>query len=163
VTGGILALVMGTVAGRQGSRQEGVCSMESQRSFEQMTDAEIRSAVGMTTEADGPSLDAAAQARVFANELIRSRGRFTHHRALYAAFINADKLAMIENLDEIGDGRAIPAKLVFLDEAPGPEVTADPLLRVWTERALLEALTEERAIQDYFAALLDELAPRLTG
>ena len=137
--------------------------MESQPLFEQMADEEIRSAVGMTIDADGGGVAATTQARVFATELIRSRGRFTHHRTLYAAFITAGKPYMVENLDEIGDGRAIPAKLVFLDEAPGPEVTADPLLRVWTERALLEALTEERAIQDYFAAFLDELAPRLAG
>jgi hypothetical protein len=57
----------------------------------------------------------------------------------------------------------VPAKLVFGDAAPGPGVEADPLLRVWTERTLLEALTEERAVQDFFAALLDELAPRLAG
>jgi hypothetical protein len=137
--------------------------MDNKPSFEQMTDKEIWSVVGMTADVDGSDVDPVTQARVFANELIRSRGRFTYHRTLYAAFIGAGKPSMVENLDEIGDGQAIPAKLVFLDEAPGPEVTANPLLRVWTERALLEALSEERAVQDYFTALLDELAPRLAG
>ncbi len=132
-------------------------------SFEQMTDAEIHTAVGMTAEASGRGFDAAVQGRVFANELIRARGRFAHHRALYAAFIAAGKPYMVENLDEVGDGRAIPAKLIFADEAPEPEVRANPLLMVWTERALLEALTEERAVQDFFAGLLDELAPLLPG
>jgi len=137
--------------------------MASQRSFEQMADEEIRSAVGLAAGTDGSGLDAATQARVFATELIRARGRFAHHRALYAAFVGAGKPSMVENLDEEGDGRAVPAKLVFVDDAPGPGVEADPLLRVWTERTLLEALTEERAVQDFFAALLDELAPRLAG
>jgi len=136
--------------------------MENQPVFEQMTDEEIRAAVGLTTAADGTDLNAATQARVFATELIRSRGRFIHQRTLYAAFIGAGKPYMIENLDEIGAGRAVPAKLVFVDEPPGPAVTDNPLLRVWTERALLETLTEERAVQDYFTALLDELAPHLT-
>ena len=65
---------------------------------------------------------------------------------------------MIENLDEAGDGEGTPAKLAFADVEPGPEVAANPLIMVWTERALLEALTEERAMQDFFADLLDELA-----
>jgi hypothetical protein len=44
-------------------------------------------------------------------------------------------------------------------------VAANPLLVVWTERMLLEALSDERAIQDFFADLLDELgtASPVTG
>ena len=137
--------------------------MASQRSFEQMADEEIRSAVGLAAGTDGSGLDAATQARVFATELIRARGRFAHHRALYAAFVGAGKPAMVENLDEEGDGRAVPAKLLFADDPPGPEVEGSPLAVVWTERTLLAALAEERAIQDYFAGLLDEIAPTLGG
>jgi hypothetical protein len=130
-------------------------------SFEQMTDAEIQAIVGMTATGNGRGFDAATQARVFANELIRSRGRFAHHRALYAAFVGAGKPYMVENLDERRNGEAVPAKLIFADETPGPEVSENSMLTVWTERSLLESLTEERAVQDFFAGLLDELAPQL--
>lgn len=132
-----------------------------QQSVEQMSDAEILERFGMTPGRAGRGFDAATQARVFADELVRSRGRFAHYRTLYAAFVNANKPFMIENLDEIGDGAAVPAKLVFTDEPPAPEVEADPMLMVWTERLLLEALTEERSIQDFFTRLLDELIPEL--
>ncbi len=128
-------------------------------SFEQMTDAQIQASVGLTAGERG--FEAATQARVFANELMRARGRFAHHRTLYAAFVEAGTPYMVENLDDVGDGRAVPAKLIFADEAPGPEVSANPMLTVWTERALLAALSEERAVQDFFAGLLDELAPQL--
>jgi hypothetical protein len=135
--------------------------MMTQVSFETMTDAEIRQAAGLPETALEHDVDDAAQARVYADALIRARGRFDHYRALYAAFIAADKPWMIENLDEIGDGAAEPAKLIFADEDPSAETGANPMLKVWTERSLLAALSEERAIQDFFAGLLDELAPRL--
>jgi hypothetical protein len=82
---------------------------------------------------------------------------------LYTAFIDGGVPFMIENLNEDSDSDASPAKLVFVAEAPGPEVGANPLTVVWTERSLLEALAEERAIQVFFAELLDELAPAVTG
>jgi hypothetical protein len=137
--------------------------MDTQQPVEQLSDGEILNAFGMTDGLAGRGFDAATQARVFADELIRSRGRFAHYRALYAAFVTADKPYMIENLDEVGDGAAVPAKLVFADEPPAQDVGADPMLMVWSERLLLEALTEERAIQDFFAGLLDELMPDLAG
>lgn len=137
--------------------------MDVSQPVEQMADEEILRSLGMTDDPDGRGFDDETQARVFADELIRSRGRFAQYRALYAAYLGADRPFMIENLDEIGDGKAIPAKLVFSDEPPGAEVEADPTLMVWTERSLLEALTEERAIQDFFANLLDELIPELAG
>jgi hypothetical protein len=133
----------------------------TQTSFDVQTDADILATFGMTGEDGGRGFDAATQARVFADGLIRSRGRFAHHRALYAAFVGGGSHFMIENLDEDGDGGAVPAKLVFVDAAPAPELGADPLTVVWTERTLLDALTEERSIQDFFADLLDELAPVL--
>jgi hypothetical protein len=70
---------------------------------------------------------------------------------------------MVENLSGESDRGIIPAELVFVDEAPAPAVAADPMNVVWTERALLEALAEERGIQDFFAGLLDELAPAVTN
>ena len=135
--------------------------MMTQVSFETMSDADIRQAAGLPETTLEHAVDDATQARVFADALIRARGRFAHYRALYAAFIAADKPWMIENLDEIGDGAAEPAKLIFADEDPSAETGANPMLKVWTERSLLAALGEERAIQDFFAGLLDELAPRL--
>lgn len=137
--------------------------MQTQQTFETMTDAEILRTFGMEPGESGRGFDAATQARVFADGLIRSRGRFAQYRALYAAFIEAGQAFMIENLDEEGDGRAVPAKLLFADEPPGAEIEENPLAMVWTERTLLEALSEERAIQDFFAELLDELAPTLEG
>jgi hypothetical protein len=135
--------------------------MDKRLPIEQMTEAEILASLGMTAGEAGRGFDAAIQARVYADGLIRSRGRFANYRALYAAFIDAGRPYMIENLDEAGDGAAVPAKLLFADEAPAPEVAENPFARVWTERTLLEALSEERSIQDFFTELLDELAPSL--
>jgi len=137
--------------------------MQTRRSFEHMADAEILASLGMGAGPAGRGFDAPTQARVFADGLVRSRGRFAHSRALYAAFVAAGKPYMVENLDEEGDGRVVPAKLLFADDPPGPEVEESPLAVVWTERTLLAALAEERAIQDYFAGLLDEIAPTLGG
>jgi hypothetical protein len=138
---------------------EGALPTMPQTSFDLRSDAEILSIFGMTAGEAGRGIDAETQGRVFADGLVRSRGRFAHHRALYAAFVGGGSPFMIENLDEDGDGGAVPAKLMFVDEAPAPEAAANPLTVVWTERALLEALAEERAIQDFFAGLLDELSP----
>ena len=129
--------------------------------FDQLTDAEVRAAAGIAAGADGPGFDAATQARVYADGLLRARGRFAHYRALYAAFVGAGAAYMVENLDDEGDGRAVPAKLLFADGPPGAAVEENPFAVVWTERRLLEALAEERAVQDFFAELLDELAPAL--
>jgi hypothetical protein len=137
--------------------------MHTRAPIEQLADGELLTSLGMTAGAAGRGFDAATQARVYADGLVRSRGRFANYRALYAAFIHAGTPYMVENLDEAGDGAAVPAKLLFADEAPAPEVAEDPRARVWTERTLLEALSEERAIQDFFAELLDELAPSLSA
>lgn len=126
--------------------------------FDLRSDADILSDFGMTAGETGRGFDTATQRRVYADGLIRSRGRFAQHRALYAAFVEGGSLYMVENLAEASDDRESPAKLVFTDDEPGPDVAANPLLVVWTERGLLEALTDERAIQDFFADLLDELA-----
>ena len=135
--------------------------MEIRLPFEQLSDGEILASLGMTAGEEGRGFDAATQARVYADGFLRSRGRFANYRALYAAFIDAGRPYMVENLDEAGDGAAVPAKLLFADEVPAPEVAENPFARVWTERTLLGVLSEERAIQDFFAELLDELAPSL--
>lgn len=126
--------------------------------FDLRPDADILADFGMTAGEAGRGFDTATQRRVYADGLIRSRGRFAQHRALYAAFVEGGSLYMIENLAEASNGQQRPAKLVFTDDEPGPDVAANQLLVVWTERGLLEALTDERAIQDFFADLLDELA-----
>jgi hypothetical protein len=126
--------------------------------FDLRSDADILSAFGMRAGEAGRGFDTMTQSRVYADGLVRSRGRFAHTRALYAAFIEAGSVFMIENLDESREGQNRPAKLAFVDAEPEPDVAANPLMMVWTERTLLEALTDERAIQDFFADLLDELA-----
>jgi len=133
--------------------------------FDLRSDADILADFGMTAGEAGRGFDTATQSRVYADGLIRSRGRFAQHRALYAAFVEGGSLYMIENLDEASDGQETAAKLIFTDDEPGADVAANPLLVVWTERMLLEALSDERAIQDFFADLLDELgtASPVTG
>ncbi len=99
-----------------------------------------------------------------AHELVRARGRVALYRTLYAAFVDAGKPFLIENLDEARDGEAVPAKLVFSDDPDhvrGLEGRADVV--VWTEPQLLDALTRERTVQDFFTDLLDELEPALRG
>jgi hypothetical protein len=67
---------------------------------------------------------------------------------------------MIETLDEATRTGAVPAKLVFtegVDAVLG--AGARPDVVIWTEPALLPALVQERALHDYFTALLDELEP----
>lgn len=136
--------------------------MASQHAVEQMSNDQILATFHTSEEPDQRGFDEAMEARVFAYQLVRSRGRFAHYRALYGAFISAGRPFMIENLDETSKNGEVPAKLVFSDEAPGPEVVDDPMLMVWTERELLEALEEERAIQDFYVHLLEELSPELT-
>src|SRR5215207_4702991 len=126
--------------------------------FDLRSDADIRSSFGMSAGEAGRGFDTATLNRVYADQLIRSRGRYAHHRTLYAAFVGGESRFMLENVDEAEESDGTPAKLAFADVEPGPEVMANPLIMVWTERALLEALTEERAMQDFFADLLDELA-----
>lgn len=137
--------------------------MQEVRSFETMAETQILAALGMEPGTTGRGFDDITQARVFADGLLRSRGRFDQYRTLYTAFLEAGKPFMIENLDEEGVGEAVPVKLVFSDEPPGEEVEESPDTMIWTERLLLDALSEERAIQDFFTELLDELAPTVLG
>jgi hypothetical protein len=97
---------------------------------------------------------------VIAAELVRARNRLAYYRTLYAAFIETGKPFMIENLDDDSSDGAIPAKLVFTEAADHVlAVGAQPEVVIWTEPVLLDALTQERAVHDFFTALLDELEP----
>jgi hypothetical protein len=129
---------------------------------EQMTDERVLSAFGTAEEPARRGFDEATYARVLAHELVRARVRLAHYRTLYAAFLQAGKRYMVENLDEVGDGRVVPAKLVFSNDAEhvlGLEENADVV--VWTEPELLYELARERTILDFFTGLLDELEPAL--
>ncbi len=138
--------------------------METLQQVEQMSDEQVLAAFGTTEDPAGRGFDEATYARVLAYELVRSRQRLTHYRTLYSSFIGEGKLYMVENLDEIGDGEGIPAKLVFSDDPEHVsrlEETADVI--VWTEPELLDELMRERAVQDFLTDLLDELVPALQG
>jgi hypothetical protein len=133
--------------------------MGTRPSVEAMTDAQTLAAFGTGTETATRGFDEATHTRVMAAELVRARQRLAHYRTLYAAFLEAGEPMMIENLDDAGGAGAVPAKLVFTDDATPVRDTAASDVVVWTEPALLEALTRERTIADFFTAVLDELVP----
>ena len=136
--------------------------METRQQVERMTDDRVLAAFGTAEDPAARGFDDATYGRVLAYELVRARRRLTLYRALYAAFLEAGMPYLIENLDEARDGDAVPAKLVFSDDpdhVAGLEGRAD--VAVWTEPELLHELATERAVQDFFADLLDELAPAL--
>ena len=136
--------------------------METMRLVERMTDEEVLTTFGSAEDPAGRGFDEATYTRVLAYELVRARNRVAHYRALYAAFIEAGKPFMIENLDEVADGDGVPVKLVFADDPEHVrEAEESAAVVVWTEPEILDALTKERAIQDYFTDLLDELEPAL--
>ena len=138
--------------------------MDTQQQVERMSDEQVLATFGTAEEPARRGFDDATYARVLAYELVRSRQRLAYYRTLYAAFMEQGAAYMIENLDESQDGDAVPVKLVFADDphelpglGDGPEVV------VWSEPALLNELTEERAVHDYLTGLLDELEPALQG
>ena len=136
--------------------------MATVRPVERMTDDEVLATFGTSEDPASQGFDAATYTRVMALELVRARGRLAHYRTLYAAFLAEGKPYMIENLDEAQDGEAVPAKLLFSDDAEhvaGLEGSAEVI--VWTEPELLDALAKERAILDYCTDLLNELEPAL--
>jgi len=136
---------------------EGV--METRPSVQSMSDATVLATFGTTTDVETRGFDEATHTRVMATEMVRARERLAYYRTLYAAFLEAGEPVMIENLDEVADAGAVPAKLVFTDTIPvggGAEVAN---VAIWTEVTLLDALVRERTIADYFMALLDELTP----
>ena len=127
-----------------------------------MTDDEVLTTFGTAEEPARRGFDQATHSRVLAYELVRARNRVAYYRTMYTTFIEAGRRYMIENLDDSADGPAIPAKLLFSDQPDqllGLEETADVV--VWTETDLLDALIKERAVQEFFTDLLDELEPAL--
>ena len=134
--------------------------MDTLQPVEAMSDEEVLATFGTAEDPDRRGFDEITHTRVMAYELVRARHRLAHFRALYAAFLEAGKPFMIENLnEEAADGR-VPAKLVFTDDADHlREVAERPEVEIWTEPGLLDALAQERAIHDFFTALLNELEP----
>ncbi len=133
--------------------------METPSPVEAMTDDQVLATFETSEDPAQRGFDAATHTRVMASELVRARNRLAHYRALYAAFVEAGQPFMIENLDERARNKDIPAKLVFSDADHVPAAEELPDIVVWTEPTLLAALAHERAIHDFFTALLDELAP----
>lgn len=138
--------------------------MDTRQSVEQLSDEQVLTTFGTTEDPATRGFDEETYARVLAHELVRSRQRLGYYRTLYAAFMEAGKPFMVENLDDAGDGQAVPAKLVFSDDplhVMGLEETADVV--VWTEPELLGELVKERAILDFLSGVLDELEPAVLG
>lgn len=124
-----------------------------------MSDATVLATFGTAADTESRGFDEATHTRVMATEMVRARQRLAYYRTLYAAFLEAGEPVMIENLDEVADEGAVPAKLVFTDTIPVGGGAESANVTVWTEATLLEALVRERTIADYFMALLDELEP----
>ena len=138
--------------------------MDTRRQVARMSDDQLLTAFATAEDQAARGFDDATYAPVLAYELVRARNRVAHYRTLYTAFAGTGKPFMVENLDEAQDGDAVPVKLTFADEpgqVRGLEESADVV--VWTEPELLDALTQERAVLDYFTDLLDELEPALLG
>jgi hypothetical protein len=132
------------------------------RPVELMPDDEVLATFGTSEDPARRGFDEAAYTRVLAYELVRARHRLAHYRALYASFIEAGQPFMIENGNERAVDGGIPAKLIFSDDAGHVlEIEERPDVVIWTEAVLLDALSLERAVHDYFTELLDELEPAL--
>lgn len=136
--------------------------MDDLQLVEFMSDDDLLAAFGAAGGDGGADVDPATYARVMAHELVRARNRVNLYRTLYASFLEAGKPFMVENLDEEADGEidGIPVKLVFSDDPDhvrGLEEAGN--VNVWSEPELLDALTQERAVQQYFTDLLQELEP----
>jgi hypothetical protein len=136
--------------------------MGTTQSVESMTDEQLLTTFGTAEDDSLRGFDEVTHTRVMAYELVRARNRLTYYRTLYSAFIEAGKPYMVENLDETSSNGSVPAKLVFSDDVSHLlEIEAQPDIVIWTEAALLDALSQERAVHDFFTELLDELEPAL--
>jgi hypothetical protein len=122
-----------------------------------MSDAQVLAHFGTATKPAGRGFDETVHARVWAYEYVLARARLAHYRALYVAFVEGGMSYMIENLDERTAATAVPAKLVFTDDPDDLfQVEEGAEVIVWTERSLLDELTDQRAILNFFAGVLDE-------
>ena len=125
-----------------------------------MSDATVLAAFATGADSATRGFDEATHTRVMATEMVRARQRLAHYRTLYAAFLEAGEPMMIENLDEVADAGANPAKLVFTDTIPVGGNAEAANVTVWTEATLLDSLARERTIADFFIAVLDEVEPQ---
>jgi hypothetical protein len=125
--------------------------MGTQQPVESMIDSEVLATFDTAEDPARRGFDEVTHTRVMAYELVRTRNRLSYYRALYAAFLEAGKPYMIENLDDDASDGGIPAKLVFTDDVGHVREIEEP--------ELLGALVQERAVLDYFTELLDELEP----
>lgn len=136
--------------------------MDARRSVESMTDEDVLATFGTSEDPGTRGFDDAGYARVLAYELVRARNRLAYYRTLYAAFVEAGKPYMVENLDDGSSNGGVPVKLVFTDDAGHVLETEErPNVVIWTEPLLLDALTQERAVLDFMTELLEELEPAL--
>ena len=134
---------------------------ESRPSVEGMSDADVLAAFDTAADPTQRGFDNATQLRVLAHQLVRARNRVATYRALYASFLAEGKPYMLENVAEEAVADGVPAKLVFTDDAEEAQRLEDQGdVVVWTEAELLDTLTQERVIQDFFTDVLDELAAR---
>jgi hypothetical protein len=143
-----------------GPIREATDAVDVPNSVELMSDERVLATFDTSEDPAARGFDDETHTRVVAWALVRAHGRLAYYRALYAAFIEVGKPFMVENLDEEDSGGDdAPAKLIFSDDPDhvlGLEQEAAVV--VWTEPELLSALVHERAVQDYFTDLLDELA-----
>jgi hypothetical protein len=136
--------------------------VDGQLSVQRMTDEQLLATFGTAEDPVDRGFDDATQARVLAYELVRARSRVAFYRTLYASFIEAGQPYMIENLAETGNGDTVPVKLTFTDDATKARRLEERSgVTVWTEPELLDALTQERAILDFFTTMLGEFVPAL--
>jgi len=136
----------------------------AQQVIEEMTDAEVLAAFETSEDPQTRGFDEAMLTRVLASELVRARNRVAHYRTLLTSFLAEGKRYMIENIGEdlVEDG--IPVKLVFTDDAEHAQsLIGDDEVVVWTEVDLLDALKQERVIQDFFSDTLEEMVPIMAG
>ncbi len=136
--------------------------MENDRSVAAMNDEEVLAAFGTAEDPARRGFDEETQLRVLAHELVKARGRLSYYRTLYSSFVPEGKRFMIENLADGDDVQGLPVKLAFTDDgAEARRLEESPGVTIWTEPELLDALTQERAILDFFTTMLGEFVPAL--
>ncbi|MGH2601401.1 MAG: hypothetical protein ACRDJ9_18695, partial [Dehalococcoidia bacterium] len=120
--------------------------MDTLQPVELMTDDEVLATFGTAEEPQSRGFDEATHTRVVAYELVRARHRLAYFRTLYSSYIEGGKPFMVENLDDGASDGGVPAKLIFTDDAGHVlEIEEQPNVFIWTEPALLEAMTQVRA------------------
>jgi hypothetical protein len=138
-------------------------AMGMEQTIEAMSDEEIMTAFETSVDPETRGFDEVTLTRVLASELVRARNRVAHYRTLLNSFLAEGKRFMIENVAEdlVEDG--VPVKLVFTDDYEHVQALAESdEVVIWTEVDLLDALKQERVIQDFFCDTLEEMVPIVT-